>query len=189
MRITLTCLSILLAGCGTRGEDSNKAAATVPALTLAVTPLELTAKAALDKRDKDRQVINALEKRVKSAMEVALIDPFSAQYRTLRSGRNGAICGQVNGKNRMGAYVGFRDFVLGKDGKTVWFSQQSDGVETELYSGFAEAFVSACASRVQVARYRAATAPDPYYGGYDSDPVRGAADAASSAARDAATSM
>lgn len=145
--------------------------------------MELTAKAALDKRVREQRALQALEKRVKTAMETYLLDPFSAQYRTLRSGRNGAVCGQVNGKNRFGNYVGFRDFVLGRDGKTIFMSNGSDGVSTELYSSFAEAYVNVCASRAQIARHKAATAPSQYY---EDDDYYDAAAAASAAATDAA---
>jgi hypothetical protein len=115
-------------------------------------------------------------------METYLIDPFSAQYRALRSGRAGSVCGQVNGKNRFGAYVGFRDFVLGRDGRTIWISGYSDGVESELYSSFAEAYVNVCASKSQVRRYKALTAPPEYDSEYDYGAATEATDAAAAAA-------
>ncbi len=118
-------------------------------------------------------------------METYLIDPYSAQYRSLRAGRSGSICGQVNGKNRFGAYVGYRDFVVGRDGKTIWMSNYADGVETELYSGFAEAFVNVCASKSQVRRYKAMTAPPDYpeYDYYGDDAAAAAASAAAEAGK------
>lgn len=44
-----------------------------------------------------------------------MVDPDSAQFRDERyfgdwTGRNGILCGQVNAKNKMGGYVGFRWF-------------------------------------------------------------------------------
>lgn len=48
-------------------------------------------------------------------------DPESARFRNLRvisawTPRETVVCGEVNGKNRMGGYVGFRHFeVLGSD--------------------------------------------------------------------------
>lgn len=44
-----------------------------------------------------------------------MADPDSAQFRDERyfgdwTGRNGILCGQVNAKNRMGGYVGYRWF-------------------------------------------------------------------------------
>lgn len=151
---------------------------------LSLTMLELEAIEKLEVHRKEREAIEGLAKRVRSAMEEYLFDPFSAEYRKLRAGRNGAVCGQVNAKNRLGAYVGFRDFVVGKDGKTVYSSGHSDGVETELYSSFAEAYVNACASKVEANRHAEATAPvEDYYSAED------AADAAAEAADDAARAM
>lgn len=185
MRASMIWLSLLVAGCGARNLDEKLAdKPTVPALSLAASPLELEAKAAVEKHARVKLATDALEKKVKGAMEIVLIDPFSAQFRTLRSGRNGAVCGQVNGKNRMGAYVGFRDFVLGKDGKTVWMSQYSDGVESQLYTSFADAFVGACASKVQLARFKAATSYMD--SGYD---AAGAATEAEATAQEAAIKM
>lgn len=40
-----------------------------------------------------------------------LIDPSSAQFRSVRVGKNGSVCGEINAKNRMGAYVGFSRWV------------------------------------------------------------------------------
>lgn len=44
-----------------------------------------------------------------------MVDPGSAQFRAERyfgdwTGRNGILCGQVNAKNKMGGYVGYRWF-------------------------------------------------------------------------------
>lgn len=41
-----------------------------------------------------------------------LLDPFSAQFRDLHKLPSGAICGQVNAKNRYGAYVGWHTFAV-----------------------------------------------------------------------------
>ncbi|MDB5696860.1 MAG: hypothetical protein JWN21_2403 [Sphingomonas bacterium] len=40
-----------------------------------------------------------------------LIDPSSAQFRSVRMGKDGDVCGEINAKNRMGAYVGYSRFV------------------------------------------------------------------------------
>lgn len=48
--------------------------------------------------------------RAKDAVRQRLIDPDSAQFRDLRKVDEG-ICGQVNSKNRMGGYVGYRTFL------------------------------------------------------------------------------
>jgi hypothetical protein len=43
-----------------------------------------------------------------------LIDPSSVQFRNTRE-HNGWVCGELNGKNRLGAYVGFKRFVVKLD--------------------------------------------------------------------------
>lgn len=152
-----------LAEKGGRQQNVSKAAA-----ELALTPLELTAKVSLEKRAKDQQTLKALEVRVKKAMEQYLFDPFSAEYRGLRSGRNGAVCGQVNAKNRVGAYVGSKQFVVGKEDSSVYVSKYSDGIESELYGSFAEAYMNVCASKIEANRYRVATEPSGET--YDTEP-------------------
>ncbi|MBU3261737.1 hypothetical protein KPG71_17050 [Roseovarius sp. PS-C2] len=55
---------------------------------------------------------------IKSEVTQDFLDPFSAQFRNIRavdvSLANGQqerrVCGEVNGKNRMGGYVGFSMF-------------------------------------------------------------------------------
>jgi hypothetical protein len=51
------------------------------------------------------------EARAREAVAQTLIDPASAQFRNVES-RSDAVCGEVNGKNRMGAYVGFVRFYV-----------------------------------------------------------------------------
>jgi len=52
-----------------------------------------------------------LEKRAKDRAAQLLIDPSSAQFRNVEA-REKAVCGEINGKNRMGAYVGFSRFYV-----------------------------------------------------------------------------
>jgi hypothetical protein len=153
---------LLLSACGQSSSDgeSQKARRSLQnQAPLHLTALELTAHTSLRKRIKDSQETEALEAKVNKAMQDYLIDPFSARYSKLRSGRSGAVCGQVNAKNRLGAYVGSKDFVLGKDGKTIYMSQRSDGIQVELYSSFAEAYLSACASKGEANLHEALTHP------------------------------
>lgn len=49
--------------------------------------------------------------KAKQAAAAELIDPSSAQFRNIAS-RDGIVCGEINGKNRMGAYVGFTRFYV-----------------------------------------------------------------------------
>jgi hypothetical protein len=181
--LALAAAGLLLAGCGeAASEEEGGRPAQAARLKLSLTPLELTAKAALDKQMSAKAAVAALEKRVKPAMDVYLLDPFSAQYRQLRAGKGGAVCGQVNAKNRLGAYVGFKDFVLGRDGSTLYVSKSSDGVRTEIYSSFADAYVNACASKQEQQRHAALVMADEDYYYPDYTPVESAADAMEDAA-------
>lgn len=45
-------------------------------------------------------------------------DPSAAQFRSL-SHSHDALCGEVNGKNRMGAYVGFKRFYSNESGARI----------------------------------------------------------------------
>lgn len=47
-----------------------------------------------------------------------LINPSSAQFRNVRLGALDSVCGEINGKNRLGAYVGFRSFYADAKGAT-----------------------------------------------------------------------
>src|SRR5688500_5459616 len=51
----------------------------------------------------------------KRAVAKLLIDPDSAQFRNVTT-RNGYVCGELNSKNRMGAFVGFTRFLVKLDG-------------------------------------------------------------------------
>ncbi|MFZ3173391.1 MAG: hypothetical protein WA146_00725 [Thiobacillus sp.] len=48
----------------------------------------------------------------KAAIEEALFDPSSVEYRNVVSYTEGIVCGEVNAKNKMGGYVGFKDFIF-----------------------------------------------------------------------------
>ena len=63
---------------------------------------------------------SSLETEAKHAMADELRDPDSAQFRNVVDGKsiNGqeTVCGEVNGKNGFGAYVGYRKFIYYSDG-------------------------------------------------------------------------
>lgn len=55
-----------------------------------------------------------IERDAEKAAAEQLIDPDSAKFRNLRTIENAAgefVCGEINGKNRMGAYNGFSRFI------------------------------------------------------------------------------
>lgn len=47
--------------------------------------------------------------KAKSAASASLLDPDSAKFRSVRIAGNN-VCGEINGKNAFGAYVGFKRF-------------------------------------------------------------------------------
>lgn len=47
---------------------------------------------------------------IEASVAAELRDPASAKFRDIRQGSQ-ATCGEVNGKNALGAYVGFKPFV------------------------------------------------------------------------------
>lgn len=58
----------------------------------------------------------AVEKAYKKAFSETLVDPGSVQYRNVTVFKDGTACGEVNSKNRMGGYVGFRKFIFNENG-------------------------------------------------------------------------
>lgn len=55
---------------------------------------------------------NSATKNAEEAVAYNLFDPDSAKFREVRRVGNSIVCGQVNAKNRMGAYSGFKDFYV-----------------------------------------------------------------------------
>ncbi len=67
----------------------------------------------------------------KEAVAYDLIDPTSAQFREVEENDYGNICGQVNAKNRMGAYVGYVPFYAEKSGDE-W---ETEIIDADDYAG------------------------------------------------------
>lgn len=66
------------------------------------------------------------EEKAKQAAAAQLIDPGSAQFRnvhTVSSAIGSRVCGEINGKNRMGAYAGFTRFIVNPDNNHVDMDQ------------------------------------------------------------------
>ncbi len=55
-------------------------------------------------------------KTAKEAVTNLLKDPESAQWKNIRDGQGGSVCGEVNAKNSLGGYTGFKKFLV-MDGK------------------------------------------------------------------------
>lgn len=57
------------------------------------------------------------EAKVMERVRNQLTDPDSAKFRGLSVNKTGGItCGSVNAKNKMGGYIGFKDFLVSADG-------------------------------------------------------------------------
>lgn len=50
--------------------------------------------------------------RAREAVAEKLNDPGSAQFRNERSEKGGWVCGEVNGKNAFGGYIGFKRYTV-----------------------------------------------------------------------------
>jgi hypothetical protein len=59
------------------------------------------------------------------AVRNSLKDPDSAMFRGITVYRDGMVCGQVNAKNSMGGYVGFKLFMV-RDGKIAIDDDEAD---------------------------------------------------------------
>ena len=51
----------------------------------------------------------------KKSIEERLLDPSSVQYRNVKAYSENVVCGEVNGKNTMGGYVGYKPFIYKQD--------------------------------------------------------------------------
>lgn len=67
-----------------------------------------------------------------AAAAYILIDPSSAQFRNLTL-KNNTACGEVNGKNRMGAYVGFVRFIADREDEK-WKAKLDPQFDVEEYN-------------------------------------------------------
>lgn len=61
----------------------------------------------------------------KRAVAKLLIDPASAQFQNVVA-RDGYVCGEVNGRNRMGGFVGFKRFLVPLDGDSPLIDPEFD---------------------------------------------------------------
>jgi len=162
VRATLLLLLLAAAACTRTDQEANGAAPQRPVTPPAdLSALEIKSFAIYDGQRKATQEQEQLLGATKKAMASILFDPFSAHYQKLRAGRNGAICGEVNGKNRMGAYIGFKDFVIPRDRSTAHISEAAGGFTGELYSAFTSAYIASCANQQEVRLYNILTAPTP----------------------------
>jgi hypothetical protein len=158
---TLAAFCFTLACSKPQSADSNASATLAVSQPGPVSIMESKAKALFDTRQKSAQESQRLLASAKKVLASYLFDPFSAQYRRVRSGRGGAVCGQYNAKNRMGAYTGFKDFVIPRGESLAYLSSAEGGFLAEPYSDFTRAYVASCATSDEVKLYKFATTPIP----------------------------
>lgn len=70
----------------------------------------------------------SVEKEAREAVARDLRDPASAQFRDIKAWPR-SVCGEVNGKNAMGAYVGFSRFWFDRESKRYRIDPQEQGDE------------------------------------------------------------
>lgn len=127
----------------------NTASETItPEAVLQLSGLESQAINLISKMRDEKQANKTAQEMVKKAMMAVLYDPNSAQYSSIKKGQNGAICGKLNAKNRYGAYVGFKDFVVTGSG-AAYLSSYDDGLRSDTGSYFARAYLNFCASAAE----------------------------------------
>lgn len=59
----------------------------------------------------EERIDSALKEQLMSALSKDLKDPMSVQFKDLRLGKDGTLCGELNAKNAYGGYTGFKPFM------------------------------------------------------------------------------
>ena len=153
-------LVLLVSGCGENRDRlvNSESSKTAPKAELFLSPMQSEGIQYVAAYGKQVRSSEDTLKRVKKVMEAYLFDPGTAQYRSLRAGRDGAVCGIFNAKNRYAAYVGFKDFVLTSD-KRVVVSDTSGGIAASSNPSYVEAYLDACGTKAEIASYRSEQKP------------------------------
>lgn len=76
------------------------------------------------------------QSRAEQAAADLLIDPDSAKFRNVVDKGDGIWCGEINGKNRMGAYSGYQPFVatvIGRDYANANIIDYDDEIVMNVY--------------------------------------------------------
>lgn len=85
----------------------------------------------------------------KAAVLENLKDPDSAKFRDLKTSRDAFLCGEVNAKNSMGGYVGFKRFYsMGHAGLTYFDDGSRDFLEK-----YAEYCTNLTRAQIEATRY------------------------------------
>lgn len=109
-------IALLLAGCGSKQATSTGNVADPEAAAAAAAANALVANALAPADPNDPARLQAL---IAQAMPAAIPDAKDAQYRNVRGGAGGAVCGEVASKPVGRAAPVFRPFVINPDGLAV----------------------------------------------------------------------
>ncbi len=82
--------------------------------------------------------------RAKESVKAELIDPWSAQFKQMKTAKGGMVCGLVNSKNRMGGYAGWLPFMVLPSGSVMLMPTGSDIVSRTSLGHFDALFREAC---------------------------------------------
>lgn len=127
---------------------------------LNLTPLQLAAVNNVITFRKEKEIFDQAQERASRLMNKVLFDPATATFLDLRPGKAGGVCGKVNAKNRFGAYVGYRDFVVTKDDE-VYIARSDEGLTGDPFSNFGTSYLAQCATSQERADLAEQMAPAP----------------------------
>ncbi|HEX5183409.1 MAG TPA: hypothetical protein VFW19_09695 [Allosphingosinicella sp.] len=169
--MSLFALALSLAGCGGKPEDRGGNVVDSEAAAVGAEANAMIANVVTPEDPNDPARLQAV---IDRAMPTALPGAEDAQYRNLRGGIGGAVCGEVATKPVGRAALAFRPFVINPDGLAVVaatpklaFDDPTDFV--------ADAWVRWCASPEELQKLapqlrRAAAAPPPVLGNAGAEP-------------------
>jgi len=124
----------LVTGCVAPGETYQDRLSNLRSGSLSTVSDYATSVAEFRKSDSEESAIELGKHLVADSLK----DPGSAQFRNVRFvkyGPGAVICGEVNGKNSYGGYVGFKRFVAGTTGSTFVESGKYADVDAAANAG------------------------------------------------------
>lgn len=166
--------ALITAACGNPDAVQNTSPEpSTEVANLELTPTQHAGLKYIKNLERDREAMATALSRVKEVMEQYLFDPSSATYKGIKLGKGSSICGQYNAKNRYGAYVGYKDFVVTGD-KTLVASDTNGGIESSSNPEYVQAYLDSCATKAQIAAYGASSAAPSADAEYNYEPANDA---------------
>lgn len=104
-------------------EEAEKKRAHENEIRLAQEAVKIQEEEKQDEEKKEGERIALLQAKAAEA----LFDPSSAQFRNVKlNTEKSALCGDINAKNKLGGYVGFRPFVATESAAAIWNGGKCD---------------------------------------------------------------